>query len=59
LLSYGKKRYKEILFTDEKNFTLEETSISKMIRVYARSSKEVRELMPGIEQGHYPASVMV
>lgn len=56
---YGKERYKEILFTDEKIFTVEETFNKQNDRVYAQSSKEARELVPRIERGHYPASVMV
>jgi len=35
LLLYGKERYKEILFTDEKIFTVEETFSKKNDRVYA------------------------
>ena len=55
----GKERYKEILVTAETMFTVEETVNKQNCRVYARSSKEARELVPRIERGHYPASVMV
>ena len=54
---YGKERYKEILFTGEKNVTAKETFNKKNDRVYARSSKEARELVPKIERGHYPGLV--
>lgn len=56
---YGKEHYKKILFTDEKIFTVEESFNKQNDRVYARSSKEASELVPRIERGHYPASVMV
>ena len=59
LLLYGKENYKETLFTDEKFFTVEETFNKQNDRVYARSSKEARKLVPRIEWGHYPALVMV
>ena len=41
---------KEILFTDEKMFTIEETFNKQNDRVYAWSSKEARELVPRIER---------
>ena len=56
---YGIEHYKEILFTDEKHFFVAETFNKQNDRVYARSSKEAHELVPGIKRGHYPASVMV
>ena len=56
---YGKECYKEILFTDEKIFTLEETSNKQNDRVYVQSSKEAHELVPRIKRGHYPTSVIV
>jgi hypothetical protein len=45
---------KEILFTDEKIFTVEETFNMQNNRVYAWSSKEARKLVPWIKRGHYP-----
>lgn len=59
LTLYGKGRYKKILFSDEKIFSVEESFNKQNDRVYARSSREARELMPCIERGHFPASVMV
>ena len=53
LLSYSKEHYKEILLTDEKNFTVEETFNKQNDKVYAWSSKEARKLVPRIEQGLY------
>ena len=52
---YSKERYKEILFTDDKMFTVEGTFNKQNDRVYARSSREARKLVPRID----PASVMV
>jgi hypothetical protein len=54
MLSYGKEHYKEILFTDANSFTVEESFNKQNNRVYARSFKEARELVPRIELGHYP-----
>ena len=47
---YGKEHYKEILFTDEKNCTMEETVNKQNVSVYAQSSKEARKLMLWIER---------
>ena len=52
LLSYSKGDYKEILFTDEKIFTMEETSNRQNDRFHAQSYKEARELVPRIKQSH-------
>ena len=41
----------------KKNLLWRKLSISKMIRVYAQSSKEACELVPRIEQGLYPGLV--
>ena len=51
--------YKDILFTDRKNFTVEETFSKQNDRAYARSSKEPRDLVPRIKRGHYPVLVIV
>ena len=59
LLLYSKERYNEILFIGEGNFTVEEAFENQNDGVYARSSKEARELAPMIERSDYPASVMV
>ena len=53
-LLYGKEHYKEILFTDEKIFTVKEIFNKQNDRVYRWSSKEARDLVPRIERGHYP-----
>jgi hypothetical protein len=38
---------------------VEETFNKQNGRVYARSSKEAHKQVPGIERGHFPASVMI
>ena len=48
-LLYTKQSYKEILFRDEKNFTVEETFNKQNDGVYARPSKEARKLVPRVE----------
>ena len=40
-------------------FTMEETFNKQKDTVYARLSKKAHNLVPGTEQGHYPASEMV
>ena len=59
LLMYGKECQKEFLFTDENNFTVEETFNKQNDTVFAQSSKEACNVMLRFELGHYPASVMV
>lgn len=59
LKKYGARRYKKILFTDEKIFTVQEKFNKQNDRVYARSAQEAATLVPRVEKGHHPASVMV
>lgn len=59
LRSYGRKKFKQILFTDEKIFTVEEKYNKQNDRVYARSSLEAREKVSRVQRGHHPAQVMV
>jgi hypothetical protein len=58
VVTVGKEHNKEILFTDEKFFTVKETFNKQNNRVYAWSFKEACKLVPRIEFGHYPASVI-
>lgn len=51
--------HRRILFTDEKIFTVEEKFNRQNDRVYAHSSQEATEIIPKVERGHHPASVMV
>lgn len=56
---YAQGMHRKILFTDEKIFTVEEKFNKQNDRVYAKSSKEAAELVPKVQKGHHPASVMV
>lgn len=51
--------HRNILFTDEKIFTVEQKFNKQNDRVYAHSSREAAEVVPKVERGHHPASVMV
>lgn len=59
LARYADDRHKEILFSDEKIFTVEQTFNRQNDRVYAHSSKEASAVAPRIERAHHPASLMV
>lgn len=56
---HAKGGYRQILFTDEKIFTVEEKFNRQNDRVYAHSSREASEKIAKVERGHHPASVMV
>ncbi|CAH1968545.1 unnamed protein product [Acanthoscelides obtectus] len=56
---YAAGGFRKILFTDEKIFTIEEKFNRQNDKVYARSSQEASEIIPRVERGHHPASVMV
>jgi len=56
---YENDSYREILFTDEKIFSIEEHFNKQNDRVYAKSSIEARERIPSVQKGHHPAQVMV
>lgn len=51
--------HENILFTDEKIFTIEEKFNRQNDRVYASSSSQAKEVVPRIQRGHHPSSVMV
>lgn len=59
LSRYTKNAHRQILFTDEKIFTVEESFNKQNDRVYVRSSREASQLIPKVQRGHHPASVMV
>lgn len=56
---YAKNAHRQVLFSDEKIFTVEESFNRQNDRVYASSSKKASEIIPRVERGHHPASVMV
>lgn len=59
LSRYANGGHRQILFTDEKIFTVEEKYNRQNDRVYAHSSQEAAEKIGRVERGHHPASVMV
>lgn len=56
---HARNGHRRILFTDEKIFTVEESFNKQNDRVYAASSRHAAELVPRVQRGHHPASVMV
>ena len=58
LVQYAEK-HRNILFTDEKIFTIEEHFNKQNDRVYAHSVQEAAQVIYMVERGHHPASVMV
>lgn len=59
LSRYVGDKHRQILFTDEKIFTVEESFNKQNDRVYAHSAAEASQLIPRVQRGHFPASVMV
>lgn len=59
LKRYANKAHRNILFSDEKIFTIEETYNKQNDRVYARSSTLAGKKAPRVIRGHHPSSVMV
>lgn len=58
LARHGKNGHRDILFTDEKIFTIEQKFNRQNDRVYARSSYEAKDKIPRVQRGHHPSSVM-
>ncbi|KAA5709031.1 helix-turn-helix domain-containing protein, partial [Klebsiella pneumoniae] len=59
LKRYAGKKYREILFSDEKFFTVEESYYKQNDKVYAHSSEEASNRIPRVQRGHFPSSLMV
>ena len=59
LQRYAQNGHRNILFTDEKIFTIEESFNVQNDRVYASSSREARNKVPKVQRAHHPSSVMV
>ncbi len=55
----GKGKYKKILFTDEKMFTIEQKLNLQNDRAYARSSFEALKKILRIQRAYHPAYIMV
>ena len=58
LQQYANNGHRNILFTDDKIFTTEESFNRRNDRVYASSSREASEIVPKDQRGHHPSSVM-
>lgn len=56
---HANEGHRQILFTDEKIFTVEQKYNRQNDRVYAHSSREAADKIGKIERGHHPAAVMV
>jgi transposase len=59
LSRYAHEKYKNILFTDEKIFTIEQHYNKQNDKVYAHDSREAKEIVGRVQRGHHPAYVMV
>lgn len=59
LKRHAGKKYREILFSDEFFFNVEESFIKKNDRVYAHSSEEASRRVPRVQRGHHPSAFMV
>lgn len=47
---YGSGHYKEIFFTNEKNFTVEESFCKQNNRIYVRNSYEVKDKVLRVQE---------
>lgn len=52
LMRYADDRHRKIFFTDEKIFIVQEKLNKQYVRIYARSSKKVSELLLTVGKGH-------
>ncbi|RVE40705.1 hypothetical protein evm_014646, partial [Chilo suppressalis] len=57
LKRYAGKIYREILFSDEKIFTVEESYNKQNDKLYVHSSKEASNRIPRVQRGHFPSSL--
>jgi hypothetical protein len=51
--------HENILFTDEKSFTFKEQYNPQNYKIYAQTSREVKENVPRVQRGHHPSYVLV
>lgn len=59
LKRYAQNGHRNILFTDEKIFTIEECCNRQNDRVYAKNSQEASVAVPRVQRGHHPSYVMI
>jgi len=56
---HTKNEQENILFTDEKIFTIEEQYNHQNNKIYVQISREAKEKVPRVQRGHHPSYVMV
>jgi inhibitor of nuclear factor kappa-B kinase subunit alpha len=56
---HAENGHENILFTDEKIFTIEEQYHCQNDKIYAQTSREVKEKVPSVKRGHHTPYVMV
>ncbi len=56
---YGKGKYRKILFTDEKIFTIEQKLNRQNDKVYVQSSSKASEKIPRIQRAHHPSNMII
>jgi hypothetical protein len=56
---HAKNRHENVLFTDEKIFTIEEQYNCQNDKIYAQTSREAKEKVPRVQRGHHPSYIMV
>jgi hypothetical protein len=56
---YAENGHKNILFTDEKIFTIQEQYKRQNDKIYAQTSCEAKVKFPRVQRDHHPSYVMV
>jgi hypothetical protein len=56
---HAENGHENILFKDEKIFTIEEQYNRQNDEIYAHTSHELKEKVPRVQRGHHPSCVMV
>jgi hypothetical protein len=56
---HAKNEHENILFTDEKIFTIKEQYNCQNDKIYAQTSREAKEKVPRVQRGHHPSYIMV
>ncbi|RVE52632.1 hypothetical protein evm_002751 [Chilo suppressalis] len=59
LKRYAGRKYRVILFSDEKIFTVKKSYNKQNDKVSAHSSEEASNRIPRVQRGHFPSSLMV
>jgi len=56
---HAENGYENILFTDEKIFTIQEQYNPQNNKICAQTSREVKENVPRVQGGHHPSYIMI